>query len=134
MTDRHAAPTVFISYSHLDKLVARRLLRELTAHGIKAWLDERELRVGAALTSSIRAQIEGADALLVIGSQASADSKWVRQEIEVAKDHGKRVIPFFIEPLAKHPRFRGYLGIDGVRLQDFADAVHALMRSLFKPF
>ena len=70
MIETQPSPTVFISYSHLDKVVARRLLRELTAHGVKAWLDERELRVGVALTSSIRAHIEAADALLVIASQA----------------------------------------------------------------
>jgi hypothetical protein len=127
-------PAIFLSYSHLDKRVARRVVRQLTAHGVKVWLDERELRVPATLTSSIRAQIEGADALLVIASRASADSSWVGQEIDFAKQHRKSVIPLFIEPLAKHPRFRDYLGIDGTRPQEFADAVHRVARDLFRPY
>ena len=131
MIETQPSPTVFISYSHLDKVVARRLLRELTAHGVKAWLDERELRVGVALTSSIRAHIEAADALLVIASQASADSNWVGQEIDFAKQHSKSVIPLFIEPLSRHERFRDYLGLDGTHPQEFADVIHSFMRDLF---
>lgn len=37
------APTLFLSHSHRDKRIARRLVRRLTAHGFKVWLDEREL-------------------------------------------------------------------------------------------
>ncbi len=124
-------PKVFLSHSHLDKRVARRLLRRLTAHGIRVWLDERELRVGATLTSSIRSQIEDSDVLLVIASQASADSKWVGLELDFAREHGKSVIPFFIESLATHERFRDFLGVDAVSPQTFADSVHGLMRDLF---
>jgi hypothetical protein len=124
-------PKVFLSHSHLDKRVARRLLRRLTAHGIRVWLDERELRVGVALTSSIRSQIEASDALLVIASQASADSEWVGLELDFAREHSKSVIPIFIEALAKHDRFRDFLGVDAVFPQTFADGIHGLMRDLF---
>ena len=128
------APTVFLSHSHGDKRVARRLVRRLTAHGVKVWIDERELRVGATLTSSIRSQIEGANMLLVIASQASAGSKWVGLELDFAREHGKAVIPFLIELLAEHERFRDYLGADATSPQAFADAVHGLMRDLFLSF
>src|SRR6516164_8791891 len=129
-----AVPTVFLSHSHLGKRVARRLVRRLTAHGIKVWLDERELRVGAALTSSIRAEIRSADRLLVIASQASADSKWVGLELDFAREHDKTVIPFFIESLAEHQRFRDYRGVDATSPRAFADVVHGLMRDLFQSF
>jgi hypothetical protein len=124
-------PTVFLSHSHRDKRVARRLVRRLIAHGVKVWIDERELRFGATLTSSIRSQIEGANVLLVIASQAAAASKWVGLELQFAREHGQTVIPFFIEPLAEHERFRDYLGVDATSPQAFADAVHTLMRDLF---
>ena len=125
------ANPVFLSHSHQDKRVARRLVRRLTAHGIKVWLDERELRAGAALTSSIRGHIRSADTLLVIASRASADSKWVGMELEFARKHQKTIIPLFIEPLAAHQRFRDYLGADAMAPQAFADVVHGLMRDLF---
>lgn len=129
-----SGPKVFLSHSHSDKRVARRLVRRLTAHGVKVWIDERELRVGAALTSSIRSQIEAATMLLVIASQASAGSKWVGLELDFAQEHGKAVIPFFIESLTEHERFRDYLGVDATSPQAFADVVHGLMRSLFLSF
>ena len=131
LTHTAPVPKVFISYSHLDKRVARRLFRRLAAHGIKVWFDQLKLRFGAFLTSSIRSQIEDSDALLVIASQASADSTWVGLELDFAREHGKTIIPFFIESLAKHERFRDFLGVDAVSQHAFADCVQNLMRNLF---
>jgi hypothetical protein len=128
------APKVFLSHSHHDKRVARRLVRRLNAHGIKVWIDERELRVGATLTSSIRAQIQDSDILLVVASQASANSKWVGLELDFARDHDKTIIPCFIESLAEHESFRDYVGIDATSLQAFAEVVHGLMRDIFRSF
>ena len=131
MSSMASTPTVFLSYSHRDQLVARRIVRELTERGIKTWLDERELRIGAALTASIRSHIEAADALLVVASHAAADSQWVGQEVDFAGQHNKNVIPIFIESVAEHPRFRDYLGIDVTQPQGFADGVARLIRDLY---
>lgn len=128
------APKVFLSHSHRDKRVARRLVRSLTAHGIKVWIDERELRVGTTLTPSIRSQIEDSNMLLVIASQASAGSKWVGLELDFAREQGKEIIPFLIEPLAEHERFRDHLGVDATSPQAVADVVHDLMRNLLLAF
>jgi hypothetical protein len=131
MSSTTSTPTVFLSYSHRDQVVARRIVRELTERRVKTWLDERELRIGAALTASIRSQIEAADALLVVASHAAAASQWVGLEVDFAKQHDKNVIPIFIEPVAEHPRFRDHLGIDGTQPQSFADGVANLIRDLY---
>ena len=102
-------PTVFLSHSHKDRRVARRLVRRLSAHSIKVWIDERELRLGSALTETLQAQIKAADALLVIASTASAVSKWVGLELECAKENDKDIIPIFIDPLSTHERFQDHL-------------------------
>jgi TIR domain-containing protein len=125
-------PTVFLSHSHKDRRVARRLVRRLSAHGIKVWIDERELRLGSALTETLQAQIKAADALLVIASNASAVAKWVGLELECAKENNKDIIPIFIDPLSTHERFQDHLGIDATSPQGFADAVYDLMRDLFR--
>lgn len=129
-----AGPTVFLSHSHADNSVARRLVRRLTAHGVRVWIDERELRPGATLTSSICTQIEGANMVLVVASLASAVSKWVGLELKFAQEQGKAVVPFFIESVAEHQRFRDHLGVDATSPQAFADAIDVLMRDLFLPF
>ena len=125
-------PTLFLSHSHKDRRVARRLVRRLSAHGIKVWIDERELRLGSTLTESLQDQINAADALLVIASNASAVSKWVGLELECAKEHEKDIIPLFIDPVAEHECFRDHLGVDATSPQGFADAVYDLMRNLFR--
>ena len=122
-----SVPGVFLSHSHVDKSVARRLVRRLMAHGINVWLDERELKLGAALTDVIREQIQHADLLLVITSQQSATSKWVGLELEFARAHDKAIVPFFIEPLDTHERFRDDLGVMATSPQAFADAVRLLL-------
>jgi hypothetical protein len=129
-----AGRKLFLSHSHKDKRVARYLVRYLTAYGITVWLDERELRAGADLSASIRTHIQNADTVLVVASKASAVSDWVGRELEFAQQNGKSIVPFFMQPVAGHERFRNYLGIDATSPQDFADAVHRLIRDLFLSF
>jgi len=127
-------PTVFLSHSHKDRHVARRLVRRLSAHGIKVWIDERELRLGSTLAKSLQAQIKAADALLVIASNASAVSKWVGLELECAKEHEKDIIPLFTDPVDEHERFRDHLGVNATSQQGFADAVYEMMGHLFRSY
>ena len=128
----HPRPIVFLSHSHRDKRVARRLVRRFTAYGIKIWIDESDLQFGASLTEDIRQHIETADVLLVIASQTSAESEWVGLEVDYAREHHKTIIPFFVAPLSEHARFRNYLGVDATAPQAFADVVEQLMLSLFR--
>jgi len=107
------------------------LYRRLTAHGIRAWIDERELRVGATLTTSIRQQIHQSDVVLVIVSKDSEISKWVELEVEFARGEGKVIIPIFIDATDKPKRFQDMLGIDGASPQKFADVIDRLIRDLF---
>ena len=100
------APRVFLSHSHRDKRLARRIVRRLTAHGITTWIDERELRLGAALSASLQAQIEAADVLLVVATEASAASTWVGLEIACAREHRKTIIPVFFEAVDRAECFR----------------------------
>jgi hypothetical protein len=105
-------PNVFISYSHKDKLVAHRLVRELRPYGFQVWVDEAELLLGAMLSSSPRAHNEAADAVFVVGSVASATSHWVALEVRHAMDHGKRIIPVYVESVETAEMFEDYLGVD----------------------
>lgn len=126
--------TVFISYSHHDKIIARRLLRELGARGFRAWLDEEELRFGAALRTTIRGQIEAADAVLVVASAASAASEWVGLELEHARAHGRLIVPLLIEAVASRSLFDDNKGVEVPSPQAFGRAVLAVMRGLMHEF
>lgn len=134
MSSEQTSPTVFLSHSHADRSVARRLVRRLSAHGIKVWIDERELRLGATLTKSLRDQIQAAGLVLVIASEASAASQWVGLELAFAREHGIGIVPFLIDPVERHERFRDHLGVDATSRQTFADVVYSLMQGLYEQF
>jgi hypothetical protein len=126
------SPRVFLSHSHRDKRLARRVVRRLTAHGITVWIDERELRLGAALSASIQAQIEASDVLLVVATEASAASTWVGLEIACAREHGKTIIPVLFEAVDRAECFRDHLGVYAVAPQAVGAELHGLTRDLWR--
>jgi hypothetical protein len=126
-----AVPTIFVSYCHIDRGIARRLFRRLTAHGVKAWIDEQELKPGAALSASLRNHIQSSDMVVVIATRASGASTWVGMELDFAKEHGKSIVPIFIEPVSKQMRFRDHMGVDATLPQTFEHVIHSLMRDFF---
>jgi TIR domain len=133
MTDPEPiAPSAFISYSHRDLRIARRLQRRLTAHGVKVWIDERELQLGVALPQAIRSHIQQASTVIVIASTASADSKWVGLELAFAQEKETPIIPLFVDDLSTHERFRDYLGLNVPSPQDFEEILFSLMQHLFR--
>ena len=90
----------FISYSHEDKQFARRLHEVLQNHGIRCWLDEKQLLPGDDIYEQVDRGIQLWDKVLLCCSEASLTSWWVDNEIGVAlekeqhltKARGKRLI------------------------------------------
>jgi hypothetical protein len=78
--------SVFISYSHRDKLFARRLAGDLRDEGHTVWIDEAEIRVGDSLIERMRAAIDAVDFVATIVSSASIDSSWVKKELDLASN------------------------------------------------
>jgi len=75
---------VFISYSRKDRRFVRRLTKDLERYGFAVWIDEKDIRVGSSIAESIRVGIERSDYFLVVISENSSDSPWVRRELDVA--------------------------------------------------
>lgn len=75
----------FISYSSRDKPLARRVARRLAHRGVSVWLDENEMQVGDRLSDRLASEILSSTHLLVLLTENSCNSKWVAQEIEVAR-------------------------------------------------
>ena len=115
----------FISHSHRDKAIARRVARRLDAYGVKAWLDERQLRLGDALEVTIKEQIENSRTLLVIATAAGATSTWVEKELAFASsiEPGKPICPLFVEDVRNHRLFADHLGLDMMDAHQFERGV-----------
>jgi Uncharacterized low-complexity proteins len=74
----------FISYSHANKIFARRLCRELEDRSIRCWLDEHQLLPGDDMYHAVDQGIRLWDKLLLCCSVESLKSWWVDHEIGTA--------------------------------------------------
>jgi uncharacterized protein YjbI with pentapeptide repeats len=76
----------FISHSNNDKPLARRLYADLQARGIRSWLDEEDLKSGKLIHDHIDRSIKSHEKILLILSENSIDSEWLKTEIIKAKN------------------------------------------------
>ena len=82
----------FISYSHADKVFARRLHDQLQVQGIRCWLDEHQLLPGDDILDEIDRGVRFWDKVLLCCSEKSLkDSWWVESEIDKALQKEQRL-------------------------------------------
>lgn len=75
---------VFVSYAEEDRVVAERVVRALTSLGWRVWWD-REIAPGRTFDERIWDRLRRAAAVVVLWSQHSVASEWVREEASDAK-------------------------------------------------
>jgi len=76
--------SIFLSHNHKDKPFVRRLANDLTAKGVKVWIDEAEIKIGDSLIRKISSGIYEMDFLGAVLSPDSVQSRWVQEELEQA--------------------------------------------------
>jgi hypothetical protein len=81
----------FISYSHGDSDVAKRINESLEARGIRCWRDEEQMRSGDRIREAIRRGIDRWDKVLVLCSRKSMTSGWVDAEIRLGLGKEERL-------------------------------------------
>ena len=119
----------FISYSKKDSGFAYKLADDLTASGFTIWID-RSIGGGEDWREDIEKNLKAAGDVIVVVSQNSMASDWVRHEGSLAYGWEKHLIPVLIENVAALPPWlEEYQWIDFVnKPYDFAytDLVKAL--------
>ena len=96
---RHDA---FISYARrpTDQRFVDELCRELEARGKRVWVDRSDIPPAADWLARIAKGIEGASSLIFVLSPRSAASEVCQQELSIAIEQNKRVIPVLHEAVA----------------------------------
>ncbi len=76
----------FLSHSSKDKVFARKLYDALSAKGVLVWFDEKSLKPGDHLETSISKGISMYDKAILICSENSLNSWWVNRELDRVLD------------------------------------------------
>ncbi|RPJ56134.1 MAG: toll/interleukin-1 receptor domain-containing protein [Dehalococcoidia bacterium] len=77
-------PSVFLSYSSTDKMIARQISNDLMRAGIHVWFDEAEIKIGDSIIDKISHALKSADYIIALLSPSSIKSTWVQKELQYA--------------------------------------------------
>jgi len=95
----------FISHASSDAAFVKRLHADLEASGVGCWYAPRDLKGGRTLAGQIDAAISSHERLLLVLSEASMLSNWVKTELLRARvleaDRGSRIVfPISLVPFS----------------------------------
>lgn len=130
-------PKVFVSHSGLDK--ARFVLRfaeKLRAVGIDAWLDKWEMLPGDSLVDKVIGKgLKDADAIIIVISQNSIESKWAREEMNAGFikriESNCRLIPVIIDECDVPSALKSTLWERIPDINDYAPAFDRIVAAVF---
>ena len=110
----------FISYSHKDEEFAKRLHSRMQQEKLRVWYAPEDMKGGEKIHEQLEEAIRLYDKLLVVLSQESMTSTWVRREIRSAlkreKQEKKRILfPIRLVPFGEVEQWESFyadLGVD----------------------
>ena len=88
---------IFISYSRLDRETVDRLMEELARRGFDVWVDRKDIDGGSDWRAAISQSIRNCRAFLAVLSSNSTGSKKVVQELALADQHRRQIIPLRLD-------------------------------------
>jgi hypothetical protein len=109
---------VFVSYSSQDRLAALQLHKLVEEAGHDAWMDLFDIQPAKRLNAELQQGVQNADVFCILLSPAAVTSKWVKEEIEHARnmeEQGVRILPVIIRPCVIPQRLADLVGIDATR-------------------
>ncbi len=87
----------FLSYARADQEIALKFARDLKAAGADIWVDQIDIKPSERWDRSVEAGVRDSVGIVLMMSPRSVASENVLDEISVALDAGKQVIPILIQ-------------------------------------
>lgn len=91
---------VFLSHSSVNKKIASGVAETLRNHGVPVWFSPTNIRTAQQWHDEIGKALRRCDWFLVLLSQSSVKSKWVKMELSYALNHSQyddHIIPVKID-------------------------------------
>lgn len=101
---------IFLSYTRQDRARAEQIIKALELGGCSVWWDGL-LDGGVAFASTTEDELEGADVVVVLWSEASIASHWVRDEATRGRERG-RLVPVSLDGVMAPLGFRQFQLLD----------------------
>jgi hypothetical protein len=105
----------FLSYARADQAFALRLATDLRFAGCPVWVDQFDILPSQLWDRTVEAAVRDCIGLILILSPRSVASENVLDEVSVALDSGKRIIPVLFEKCALPLRLARVQFIDATR-------------------
>jgi len=112
--------TYFLSYARADEHQALRFANDVIAAGVSVWVDQYDIRPSQHWDRAVETAVRGCRGMIVILSPRSTASPNVADEISIAIDDSKDIIPILIEPCTLPLRMTRMQYIDATRDHDGA--------------
>lgn len=96
---------IFISYSSKNTQVAEKLVEFLESQNHTCFLAKRDIPIGADYTDYVMPAILDCKLYLLVFSKDSNDSSECLNELGVAIDHNKLIVPVYIEKFNINPKY-----------------------------
>jgi internalin A len=90
--------SIFISYSHSDKIFVNKIAGNLLREGCVVWWDFDKLKGGQNWQKEIEKAIFQCQFFLVVLSAESVNAEWVANETSYAIQKEKPIIPLYLKP------------------------------------
>lgn len=123
---------VFISHSSQQAAEAKRVCEYLESQGIPCWIAPRNIKPGGNYATQIVRAIRSCSALVLLASENTNVSGHVSNEVSLAFDSKKTIIPFKLEDVAFSDEYLYFLGrkhwIDA--FQEFDKGLEMLLATL----
>lgn len=130
-------PKVFISHASEDKdRFVRTFATALRENGVEAWFDEWEIKVGDSLVKKIFVEgLQEADAVIVVVSANSINSKWVCEELDAATveriTRDCKLIPVILDNVKVSAPLKHLKWIKIDNTSEYASQQHEILLSIF---
>ena len=96
---------IFISYSTKDLAIVKELQRYLQDPSVEVFVAEYSVLPGDKLNDKIKKAIRACDHFVLLWSKNSKASEWVSQEIAIAHENDKDILPIVLDEGLHLPGF-----------------------------